>query len=166
MRYLGQWKTRVVRRRNYLWKFSEYVPHEHEISVKNLYIKGQFFTSHTLNILQTIAKLAILFGMVIKPAIEISLLYFTSDRALSLMDYFASVDLAISIVGYVLHIGTATHKNLCHPRTCRYVFRSMSVDVGLAITPYWSTYSVCAARKRLRPKYDKCTLATVYNMSS
>jgi len=78
--------------------------------VFNLYIKGQFFTSHTLNILQTIAKLAILFGMVIKPAIEISLLYFTSDRALSLMDYFASVDLAISIVGYVLHIGTATHK--------------------------------------------------------
>lgn len=78
--------------------------------VFNLYIKGQFFTSYTLNVLHTIAKLAILLGVVIKPAIEICLIYFINDRSLSLMDYFASVDLAIAVIGYVLHIATAAHK--------------------------------------------------------
>ena len=76
----------------------------------NLYIQGHFFTSHTLRVLQTIAKLAIFFGMVLKPAVELSLLYFYSENELSLMNYFGSIDLAIAVIGYVLHIGTAAHK--------------------------------------------------------
>jgi hypothetical protein len=76
----------------------------------NLYIQGYFFTSFTLNVLQTIAKLAILLGMVVKPGIELSLLYFTSKGDVSVVSYFGCVDFAIAIVGYVLHIGTAVYK--------------------------------------------------------
>jgi hypothetical protein len=63
-----------------------------------------------LKVLQTIAKLAILLGLVVKPGIELSLLYFTSEHGFSIVNYFGSVDFAIAIVGYVLHIGTAAHK--------------------------------------------------------
>ena len=76
----------------------------------NLYIQGHFFTSHTLKVLQTIAKLAILLGMVVKPGIELSLLYFTTEHGLSIVNYLGCVDFPIAIVGYVLHIGTAAHK--------------------------------------------------------
>ncbi len=78
--------------------------------IYNLYIQGHFFTSHTLKVLQTIAKLAILLGMVLKPGIELSLLYFTTDHGLSIVNYLGYVDFPIAIVGYVLHIGTAAHK--------------------------------------------------------
>ena len=76
----------------------------------NLYIQGHFFTTHTLKLLQTIAKLAILLGLVVKPSIELSLLYLTSANVLSVLDYFNYVDFAIAIVGYALHIATAAHK--------------------------------------------------------
>lgn len=76
----------------------------------NLYIQGHFFTSYTLKVLQTIAKLAILLGMVVKPGIELSVIYFTSEHSLSIVNYFGCVDFSIAIVGYVLHIGTAAHK--------------------------------------------------------
>ena len=76
----------------------------------NLYIQGHFFTTHTLKVLQTIAKLSVLLGIVVKPGIELSLLYFTSEHSLSIVNYFGCVDFAIAIVGYVLHIGTAAHK--------------------------------------------------------
>jgi hypothetical protein len=69
----------------------------------NLYIQGQFFTSHTLKVLQTIAKLSILLGIVVKPGIELSLLYFTNEHDLSIVNYFGYVDFPIAIVGYVLH---------------------------------------------------------------
>lgn len=76
----------------------------------NLYIKGHFFTSHTLNVLQTVAKLAIFFGLLLKPSIELSLMYFFTDAPLTLLNYFGAINLPIVVVGYVLHIGTAAHK--------------------------------------------------------
>ena len=76
----------------------------------NLYIKGHFFTSHTLKVLQTVAKLAIFFGLLLKPSIELSLMYFFTDASLTLLNYFGAINLPIVVVGYVLHIGTAAHK--------------------------------------------------------
>lgn len=76
----------------------------------NLYIKGEFFTRHTLMVLQTIAKLAIFFGLVLNPAIELSLHFFYAETKMSILHYFSSCNFPVAIVGYVLHIGTAAHK--------------------------------------------------------
>ena len=76
----------------------------------NLYIKGHFFSRHTLNVLQTTAKLAILLGLVIKPAIAVTLMHFSPEYSPSTIDYFAHINLPVTVVGYILHIGTAAHK--------------------------------------------------------
>jgi hypothetical protein len=78
--------------------------------VFNAFAKGQFFASSTLQTLLVCAKLAMIYGLVIKPGVMVSLMFIGSVGTPDIMLYFTYVGLSTAIVGYILHMGVSTHK--------------------------------------------------------
>lgn len=76
----------------------------------NAFVRGQFFTPSTLQTLLVCAKLAILYGLVIKPSAMLSLLFIAGADALDIISYFSYVGFSTAIVGYILHMGVSAHK--------------------------------------------------------
>lgn len=76
----------------------------------NAFVKGQFFAPSTLQTLLVCAKLAMLYGLVIKPGAMLSLLFIAGEGAPDIISYFSYVGFSTAIVGYILHMGVSAHK--------------------------------------------------------
>jgi hypothetical protein len=76
----------------------------------NAFVKGQFFAPNTLQTLLVCAKLAMLYGLVIKPGVMLSLVFIAGENVPDIMSYFSYVGLSTAIVGYILHMGVSAHK--------------------------------------------------------
>ncbi|REL31644.1 DUF2975 domain-containing protein [Thalassotalea euphylliae] len=80
----------------------------------NLYIQGEFFTANVLNVFKTIAKLAISYGLIIKPGIMIATEYLVlanqgEDFSFTTL-YLGSADFVVAVIGYCLHLAAAVTK--------------------------------------------------------
>lgn len=78
--------------------------------VFNAYVKGQFFAPSTLQTLLVSAKLAMMYGLVIKPGLMISLIFLAGEQQPDIMTFLTYVGFTTAIVGYILHIGVSSHK--------------------------------------------------------
>lgn len=78
------------------------------------YINGYFFTPLTLSLIKMLAKLAILFGLVIEPGSYIIFDYFSNNpetvNEIGVVSYMQYVNLTLAIVGYALHLTSAVTK--------------------------------------------------------
>lgn len=78
--------------------------------VINAYLRGRFFSPQTLHTLLVCAKLAMLYGLVLKPGVVLSLLILSGSHKVDVMSYFSYVGFSIAIVGFILHVGVSAHK--------------------------------------------------------
>jgi len=75
-----------------------------------LYIHGAFFQPHTMKLFQFVAKLAILYGLIVKPAFVLSFLSYGGQVDIDIVAYLTNVDFSVTVIGYILHLSTAAHK--------------------------------------------------------
>lgn len=78
------------------------------------YIDGYFFTPLTLSLIKTLARLAMLFGLVIEPGCLAIIDYFSNNPdikdSVGVISYMAHVNITLAIVGYALHLTSAVNK--------------------------------------------------------
>jgi hypothetical protein len=82
--------------------------------ISQQYINGYFFTPLTLSLIKTLAKLAMLFGLVIEPGSHIIFDYFSNNTdivdRIGVVSYMQYVNLTLAVVGYALHLTSAVNK--------------------------------------------------------
>lgn len=82
--------------------------------VFSLYIQGQFFTANVLNVFKTIAKLAISYGLIIKPGLMVAAQYlvFThqGENSNFIIQYLGAADFVVAVIGYALHLAASVTK--------------------------------------------------------
>lgn len=74
------------------------------------YVEGQFFSTSSLQTLLVTAKLAIFYGLVLKPSVIIGLTFIAKTQPIEILSYFSHASFSIAVVGYVLHLGVSAHK--------------------------------------------------------
>jgi len=82
--------------------------------IVNQYINGHFFTPLTMRLMRTLAKLAMLFGLVIEPGCYAVFDYLSGDpeivKGIGVVSYIQYVNVTLAIIGYALHLTSAVNK--------------------------------------------------------